>query len=124
MEMKNAPKKFINQVNELYQQALYETASLLANNPNGSYIADPEPEEWVYTWDWDDVRIAIWAVGLNDDKHICIKAQVAGYSGKGFPKDWTDVTEHKIEASCYPELFRFVAENLDKATTKEEADNV
>ena len=38
MEMKNDPKKFINQVEEIYQVALNETASLLKNNPNGSYI--------------------------------------------------------------------------------------
>ena len=128
MEMKNDPKKFINQVEELYQVALNEAASLLKNNPNGSYIAVPEWDDEVDTRDWNDVPIAIWAVGLNDDGHICVKACVMnvgyGYSGDEFSNDWEDITEHKIEASCYPELFRFVAENLDKATTKEEADKV
>ena len=39
MKMKNDPKKFVNQVEELYQVALNEAASLLKNNPTGSYIA-------------------------------------------------------------------------------------
>ena len=121
-------KKFINQVDEINQEALNEAASLLKNNPNGSSIAVPEWEDEVDTRDWSDVPIAIWAVGLNGDGHICIKACVMnvgyGYSGDEFSEDWEDITEHEIEASCYPELFCFVAENLDKATTKEEADNV
>ena len=128
MKMKNAPKKFVNQVEELYQVALNEAASLLKNNPNGSYIAVPEWDDEVDTRDWNDVPIAIWAVGLNSDGHICIKACVMnvgyGYSGDEFSDDWEDITEQKIETTCYPELFRFVAENLDKATTKEEADKV
>ena len=121
-------KKFINQVDEINQEALNEAASLLKNNPNGSWIAVPEWEDEVDTRDWSDVPIAIWAVGLNGDGHICIKACVMnigyGYSGDEFSNDWEDITEHKIEAYSYPELYRFVAENLDKATTKEEADKV
>ena len=42
MDVINDPKKFINQVEELYQVALDKAASLLKNNPNGSYIAVPE----------------------------------------------------------------------------------
>lgn len=128
MEMTIDSKKFINEVDELYQVALNEAASLLKNNSNGSYIAVPEWEDEVDTRDWNDVPIAIWAVGLNSDGHICVKARVMdvgyGYTGDEFSEDWEDITEHKIEAYSYPELYRFVAENLDKATTKEEADKV
>jgi hypothetical protein len=47
-----------------------------------------------------------------------------GYCEDDFPEEWVDITEYKITPSCYLELYRFVVENLDKATTKEEADKV
>ena len=43
---------------------------------------------------------------------------------KVYQPSWGTLPSGSLEASCYPELFRFVAENLDKASTKEAADKV
>lgn len=121
-------RKYINQIDGLNQKALEETIDLLKSNANGHYIAVPDWDDEVDTRTHSDVPISIWAVGLNDDWHLCIKAEVmdVGYgdSEDDFPEGWVDTAdEHNgVEQSCYPELYRFVVENIDKATTKEEAD--
>ena len=42
--------------------------------------------------------------------------------------EWIDIedgeTDHKVEHVGYPDLYRFVVNNLDSATSKEEADKV
>ena len=128
MEKNIDSSKFINQVTELYAAALAEAIALLKNNENGRYIAIPNWEDEVPATSWNDVPISIWGVGLNDDVHICVRAFVNnvgyGYTEDDFPQDWTDITVEKINASCYPELYRFVADNIDKAMSKEDADNV
>ena len=120
--------KFINQVNDLYAKALEEAIALLKNSENGRYIAIPNWEDEVGAISWNDVPISIWGVGLNDDDHICVRAFVNhvgyGYTEDDFPEGWTDITVEKINTSSYPELYRFVADNIDKAMSKEGADNV
>ena len=120
--------KFIKQVDALYAQALEETIGLLKNSENGPYIAIPNWEAEVGAVSWDDVPISIWGVGLNDEDHICVKAFVNnvgyGHTEDDFPQEWTDITEVKINSSSYPKLYRFVADNIDKAMSKEDADNV
>ena len=120
--------KFINQVNEIYAQALEEAIALLKNSENGRYIAIPNWEDEVSAISWNDVPISIWGVGLNDDNHICVRASVNnvgyGYTEDDFPQEWTDITVEKINTSSYPELYRFVADIIDKAMSKEDADNV
>jgi hypothetical protein len=121
-------KKFINQVDEIYQKALVETIELLKKCSKGKYIAIPNWEDEVNTIAYEDVPINIWGVGLNDKDHICIKAFVDnvgyGHSDDDFPDDWTDITEDEIRTWSYPHLYRFVADNIDAATDKETADNV
>ena len=128
MEQNIDSSKFINQVNELNAQALAEAIALLKNNENGRYIAIADWEDEVSAVSYDDVPISIWGVGVNDEDHICVKAFVDnvgyGHSEDDFPQDWTDITVEKINASCYPELYRFVADNIDKAMSKEDADKV
>lgn len=128
MEQNIDSSKFINQVTELYAAALAEAIALLKNNENGRYIAIADWEDEVSAVSYDDVPISIWGVGLNDEDHICVKAFVNnvgyGHTEDDFPQDWTDITVEKINASCYPELYRFVADNIDKAMSKEDADNV
>lgn len=128
MEQNIDSSKFINQVAELYAQALAEAIALLKNNENGRYIAIADWEDEVSAVSYDDVPISIWGVGVNDEDHICVKAFVDnvgyGHSEDDFPQDWTDITVEKINASCYPELYRFVADNIDKAMSKEDADKV
>lgn len=128
MEQNIDSSKFINQVTVLYAQALEEAIALLKNCENGRYIAIPNWEDEVAASSWNDVPISIWGVGLNDEDHICVKAFVDnvgyGHTEDDFPQGWTDITVEKINASCYPELYRFVADNIDKAMSKEDADNV
>ena len=128
MEQNIDSSKFIKQVKELYAAALDEAIALLKNNENGRYIAIANWEDEVGAVSWDDVPISIWGVGVNDEDHICVKAIVNnvgyGHTEDDFPQDWTDITVEKINASCYPELYRFVADNIDKAMSREDADKV
>ena len=128
MEKNIDQSKFIKQVKELNAQALAEAIALLKNNENGRYIAIADWEDEVSAVSYDDVPISIWGVGVNDEDHICVKAFVDnvgyGHTEDDFPQDWTDITVEKINASCYPELYRFVADNIYKAMSKEDADKV
>ena len=128
MEQNIDSSKFVKQVNELNAQALAEAIALLKNNENGRYIAIADWEDEVSAVSYDDVPISIWGVGVNDEDHICVKAFVDnvgyGHTEDDFPQDWTDITVERINASCYPELYRFVADNIDKAMSKEDADKV
>lgn len=128
MEKNIDSSKFVKQVEELNAQALDEAIALLKNNENGRYIAIADWEDEVSAVSYDDVPISIWGVGVNDEDHICVKAFVDnvgyGHSEDDFPQDWTDITVEKINASCYPELYRFVADNIYKAMSKEDADKV
>ena len=128
MENNIESTKFIKQVNELYAKAVEETIALLKNNEKGRYIAIPNWEDEVSAISWDEVPIGIWGVGLNDDEHICVRAFVDnpgyGHCEDDFPQEWTDITVVKIHTSCYPNLYRFVADNIDKAMSREDADKV
>ncbi len=128
MEQNIDSSKFVKQVNELNAQALAEAIALLKNNENGRYIAIADWKDEVSAVSYDDVPISIWGVGVNDEDHICVKAFVDnvgyGHTEDDFPQDWTDITVERINASCYPELYRFVADNIDKAMSKEDADKV
>lgn len=128
MERNIDSNKYVKQVNELCEQALAETIDLLKNSEKGRYIALANWEDEVSAVSWNDVPISIWGVGVNDEDHICVKAFVDnvgyGHSEDDFPQDWTDITVEKINASSYPELYRFVADNIDQAMSKEDADDV
>ena len=121
-------KKLINQVNELYQKALEETIELLKNCSTGKYIAIPDWQDCFQTVTGDDVPISVWAVGLNDQDHICLKAFVNnvgyGFDDEDFPEGWVDMEKKGMCSSSYPELYRFVSDNIDSATSKEDADKV
>ena len=128
MERNIDSNKYVKQVNELCEQALAETIDLLKNSEKGRYIALANWEDEVSAVSYDDVPISIWGVGVNDEDHICVKAFVDnvgyGHSEDDFPQDWTDITVEKINASSYPELYRFVADNIEQAMSKEDADDV
>ena len=70
--------------------------------------------------------MSIFGIGLDDDDEICIAAVVDnigyGHDSDDFPQEWTKATE-----LCKPDycaFYRFVAGNIEKAMTKEEADEV
>lgn len=128
MMEKPESKKFINQVNELYQKALEETIELLKKCSTGKYIAIPDWQDGFRTVTDDEVPISAWAVGLNDQDHICLKAFVDnvgyGFDDEDFPEGWVDMTKVGMCSSSYPELYRFVSDNIDSATSKKDADKV
>lgn len=128
MDKNIEPKKFLNQVEDLYQQSREETITLLKDRQTGKFIAVPNWEDEVDTESSNDVPIGIWAVGLNDDNHLCVKAKVLdvgfGHDEDDYSAGWVDLTTDDIQMSSYPDLYRFVAEHIDIATTKEEADKV
>ena len=124
-------QKFINQAKALYAQALEEAKSLLKNNPSGSFIAIPDMEEDVLlSKNAYELGLEIWAIGVNEKDHICVKAY-EDQPGDCSVEDWLNLqwvdiedgdTDHKIDEASYPDLYRYVVDNLDKATSKEEAD--
>lgn len=119
-------KKFIKQADEVYQKALTATIELLKNNGTKRYVASTDFDERIETFnhEWDYVHIGIWAIGLNDDDHICIRALVYDDDCGDFPEDWTDITETEILPTSYPDIYRFVVEHLDSAMDKEAAEEM
>ena len=124
--------KFKDQAKELYQQALKEAKEILKNNESGSFIAIPDYEDEVISKNMDNLGLEIWAVGVNKKDHIVIKAY-EDQPGDCSVEEWHDLEwidieddniEHKIEEVCYPDLYRFVVDNLESATSQEEADEV
>ena len=128
MEDKFDSQKYTKQAEKLYQKALEATIELLKNNPNGRYIVIPNWDDEVDTTSLDDVFISIYGVGLNDENHICVKAKVDkigyGFVEEDFPNDWADITVNGIHPSSYPDIYRFVVDNIDAATDKATADAV
>lgn len=76
--------------------------------------------------DGDGTEVSIFGIGLDDDDEICVAAVVddIGYGNvpDDFPREWTKVTE--LYEPDYRAFHRFVVDNIDKAMTKEEADEV
>lgn len=125
-------KKFINQAEALYEQALTETKELLKNNPNGAFIAIPDYEDVILSMNSNDLGLEIWAVGVNEKDHICIKAyEDQPYDCsvlEWYGLQWIDIEDgdinYEIDKRSYPDFYRFVVRNLNVATSKEEADKV
>ncbi len=124
----NDSQKFLRQVEEIYQKALEAAIDLLKANGDKRYIGKPDCEDLFDADSIDGVPLSVLGVGLNEKDHICIKAIVDdigyGYDGSEYPKDWADITEDTIRASAFPELYRFVSDNLDAAMDKEAVDNL
>lgn len=125
-------RKFVDQVKKLYQQALKEAKEILKNNESGSFIAIPDYEDEVISKNMDESGLEIWAVGLNENDHIVIKAY-ENIPGGCSVEDWHDLEwidiedgniDHMIEDICYPNLYRFVVDNLESATSQKDADEV
>jgi len=118
--------RFIDQIAAINTQAFEETKSLIQNS-NGNYI---------YIQDWEDefearangATLSVRGVGLNEEGHICIFAIVDnvgyGFSGDEYPEGWTDITNDPIESDCYAEMYRFVADNIDKAMSRNQVDEL
>jgi len=121
---------FNNIVKDACEQALAASVEVLKKSTTGRFIAIPDWEDEVSATAGNEIPISIWAVGLNEQDHLCIKAFVDnvgyGYSDDDFPQDWVDINDPDafFSEKCYPDLYRFIVDNLDKATSQEEADKV
>ena len=68
MKQELNPSMFIDQMNEIKEQAIKATIELLKNNPKGRYLYEDElgqfyDESWFDTATGDDIMINISAVG-------------------------------------------------------------
>ena len=121
-------QKYTEMAKALYEEALNATIALLKANGKNRYIAIPDWKYYIATHTNEDVFISIWAIGLNDNDQICVKASVDnpgyGCSEDDFPAVWVELTKSGIHPSSYPNFYRFVADNLESATDKDTADNV
>ena len=118
-------QKYTAQAKALYKEALEATIALLKANGKNRYIVMPDGNDGVNTFSEareGDIPVCIWGVGLNDEDHICIKAVVdPEYTGfDDYPEGWVDIKY--ILNSSYPDIYRFVVDNLEAATDKVTAD--
>ena len=123
---KISPDAFLNEMNAINDKAKDAVVDLLNKQGNKCYIAVPDWEDECEGDDGDGTEVSIFGIGLDDDDEICVAAVVDnigyGHGPDDFPQEWTKVTE--LYEPDYRAFYRFVADNIDKAMTKEEADEV
>lgn len=108
------------------EEAYKEIISLLKQKGDKRYIAMSDWEDECEGDDGDGTEVSIFGIGLDDEDEICVAAVVDnigyGHGPYDFPQEWTKVTE--LYEPNYCAFYRFVANNIEKAMTKEEADEV
>ena len=123
---KISPDAFLNEMNAINDKAKDAVIDLLSKQGDKRYIAVPDWEDECEGDDGDGSELSIFGIGLDDDDEICIAAVVDnignGHGPDDFPQEWTKATE--LYEPDYCAFHRFVADNIDKAMTKEEADEV
>ena len=125
---KISPDTFLNEMNAINNKAKDAAIDLLSKQGNKRYIVVMDWEDYYteyYTYK-AAISVSVFGVGLNEDNNLCIAATVDnqgyGCSKYDFEQDWVEVSE--LNRPCYAFLYRFVAQNIDKAVTKEEADDL
>ena len=112
--------------NYVIEDAYKEIISLLKQKGDKRYIAVPDWEDECEGDDGDGSELSIFGIGLDDDDEICIAAVVDnigyGHGPDDFPQEWTKATE--LYEPNYCAFYRFVANNIEKAMTKDEADEL
>ena len=123
---KISPDTFLNEMNAINNNAKDAVVDLLNKQGNKRYIAVPDWEDECEGDDGAGSELSIFGIGLDDDDEICIAAVVDnignGHGPDDFPQEWTKATE--LYEPNYCAFYRFVANNIDKAMTKEEADEL
>ena len=123
---KISPDTFLNEMNAINDKTKDAVIDLLSKQGDKRYIAVPDWEDECEGDDGDGTEVSIFGIGLNDDDEICIAAVVDnigyGHGPDDFPQEWTKATE--LWNPNYCAFYRFVANNIDKAMTKEEADEL
>lgn len=120
------PQKYLEQVENINAEACSATLELLKSLGEKRYIVAAGDDIPVDATSIDNVFLTVYGVGLDDEGKIVVLADV-DYVGclfgeEDFPSEWTDVA--KLKDSCYPGLYRFVADYMDKAVTKEETNKM
>ena len=123
---KISPDAFLNEINAINDKAKDAVIDLLSKQGDKRYIAVPDWEDECEGDDGDGTKVSIFGIGLDDDDEICIAAVVDnigyGHGPDDFPQEWTKATE--LYEPNYCAFYRFVANNIEKAMTKEEADEL
>lgn len=122
--LKINPDTFLNEMNAINDKAKDAIIDLLNKQGDKRYIALPDWEDECEGEDFGETEVSIFGIGLDDDDEICIAAIVdfPTHDPDDFPQEWTKATE--LWNPNYCAFYRFVADNIDKAMTKEEADEV
>ena len=123
---KISPDAFLNEMNAINDKAKDAVIDLLSKQGDKRYIAVPDWEDECEGDDGDGSELSIFGIGLDDDDEICIAAVVDnignGHGPDDFPQEWTKATE--LYKPNYCAFYRFVANNIEKAMTKDEADEL
>ena len=125
---KISPDAFLNEMNAINNKAKDAAIDLLSKHGNKRYIVVMDWEDYYteyYTYK-AAISVSVFGVGLNEDNNLCIAATVDnqgyGCSEESFAQDWVETSE--LDIPNYANLYRFIADNIDKAVTKEEADEL
>ena len=123
---KISPDAFLNEMNAINDKAKDAVIDLLNKQGDKRYIAVPDWEDECEGDYGDGSELSIFGIGLDDDDEICIAVVVDnignGHGPDDFPQEWTKATE--LYEPNYCAFYRFVANNIEKAMTKEEADEL
>lgn len=125
---KLSPRIFIDEMDAINTKAQKAAIDLLSQQGDNRYIVvmDREDEYVEYYTDDKAISLSVFGVGLNEDNNLCIVATVDnqgyGCSEDDFEQDWVETSD--LDIPNYANLYRFVADNIDKATTKKEADRL
>ena len=125
---KISPDTFWDEINAINNKAKDAAIDLLNKQGDNRYIVVMDWEDYYteYYTNQAAISVSVFGVGLNEDNNLCIAATVDnqgyGCSKYDFEQDWVEVSE--LFRPCYAVLYRFVANNIDKAVTKEEADEL
>lgn len=125
---KISPDTFWDEMNAINNKAKEAAIDLLNKQGDNRYIVVMDWEDYYteYYTDQAAISVSVFGVGLNEDNNLCIAATVDnqgyGCSKNDFEQDWVEVSE--LFRPCYALLYGFVANNIDKAVTKDEADRL
>lgn len=126
MKQELNPQKYVDQINEIEEQAQKATIELLKNNPNGRYIHrwdipdEVDDDGFFDTYTGDDKIINIHSVGLDDNDRLVFKGDTV-YGDSLAPGDWFEFDEW---TSGYAKAYKFVAMYLEYAKENREEDDV
>jgi len=111
------PNKYV----DILKMAKEETIELLSKCGDKCFVAfaDWEDEFTAISDCW--ASISIFGVGLIKGE-LYVAACNDNELVEEFPQEWTSI--NNVVKNCYADMYRFVAANIDKTITREEADEV